>query len=60
MIIILIHLVVYGQFKRDEIGGDDNLTDGDNHIPNNSPSFKYKSSIITDRNGVKIAVPLKH
>ena len=25
----------------------------------NTPSFKYKSSFITDRNGVKIAVPLK-
>ena len=31
-----------------------------NHISNNSSSFKYKSSIITNRNGVKIVVPLKH
>ena len=46
------------QFKRDKIGGDDNLTVDDNHIPNNLSSFKYKSSFITDRNSVKIAVPL--
>ena len=48
------------QFKRDEIEGDVNLTVDDNHIPNNLPSFKYKSSFITNRNGVKIAVPLKY
>ena len=36
------------------------MTVDDNHIPNNSSSFKYKSSFITDRNGVKIAVPLKY
>ena len=48
------------QFKRDEIEGDDNLTVDANHIPNNSSSFKYKSSFITNRNGVKIAVPLKY
>ena len=30
------------------------------HIPNNSSSFKNKSSLIADRNGVKIAVPLKY
>ena len=30
------------------------------HIPNNSSSFKKKSSLIADRNGVKIAVPLKY
>ena len=47
------------QFKRDEIEGDVDLTVDDNHIPNNSSSFKYKSSFITDRNGVKIDVPLK-
>ena len=41
------------QFKRDEIGGDDDLTVDAQHIPNNSPSFKYKSNFITDRNGVK-------
>ena len=29
-------------------------------IPNNSSLFKYKSSFITSRNGVKIAVPLKY
>ena len=44
------------QFKRDEIERD---VDG-NHIPNNSSSFKYKSSLITNKNGVKIAVPLKY
>ena len=48
------------QFKRDEIGGDNNLTVDDNHLPNNSSSFKYKSCFITDRNGVKITVPLKY
>ena len=48
------------QFKRDEIEGNANLSDDANHIPNNSSSSKYKSSFITDRNGVKIAVPLKH
>ena len=48
------------QFKRYEIEGDVNLTIDDNHIPNNSSSFKYKSSFITNRNGVKIVVPLKY
>ena len=47
------------QFKRDEIE-DVDLTVDNNHIPNKSSSFKYKSSFITDRNGVKIAVPLKY
>ena len=46
--------------KRDEIEGNDDLTVGANHIPNNSSLFKYKSSLITNRNGVKIAVPLKY
>ena len=48
------------QFKRDEIGGDDDLTVDVQHIPNNSPSFTYKLSFITDRNGAKRAVPLKY
>ena len=48
------------EFKRDEIEGDVDLTLDDDHIPNNSSSFKYKSSFITNRNGVKIAVPLKY
>ena len=48
------------QFKRNEIEGDVDLTVDAQHIPNNSSSFKYKSSFITDRNGVKIAVPLKY
>ena len=48
------------QFKRDEIEGDVDLTIDGNHIPNNSSSFKYKSSLITNRNGVKIAVILKY
>ena len=30
------------QFKRDEIEGNVDLTVDDNHIPNNSSSFKYK------------------
>ena len=46
------------QFKRDKIEDADLTVDG-NHIPNNSSSFKYKSSLITNRNGLKIAVPLK-
>ena len=48
------------QFKRYEIEGDVDLTLGTNHIPNNSSSFKYKSNFITNRNGVKIVLPLKH
>ena len=48
------------QFKRDEIEGDVDLTVDAQHIPNNSSSFKYESSFITNRNGVKIAVPLKY
>ena len=48
------------QFKREEIEGDVDLTVDDNHIPNKSSSFKYKSSFITDRNNVKIAVLLKY
>ena len=46
------------QFKRDEIEGDVDLTVNAQHIPNNSSSFKYKSSFITNRNGVKIVVSL--
>ena len=48
------------QFKRDEIEENVNLTVDNNHIPDNSSSFKYKSSLITNRNGVKIAVSLKY
>ena len=48
------------EFKRDEIEGDVNLTVDRNHIPNNSSSFKYRSNLITNRNGVKIAVLLKY
>ena len=49
------------QFKRDEIEGNVDLTvDNNNNIPNNSSSYKYKSSLITNRDGVKIAVPLKY
>ena len=44
--------------KIDEIEDVDLTVDG-NHIPNNLSSFKYKSSLITNRNDVKIAVPLK-
>ena len=43
------------QFKRDEIEGNNNLSVDHDHIPNNSSSYKYKSSLIT-RNGAKIAV----
>ena len=48
------------QFKRDEIERDVHLTVDNQHIPNNSSSFKHKSSLITNRNGVKIVVPLKY
>ena len=48
------------QFKRDEIEGNVDLTVNANHIPNNLSSYKYKSSLITNRNGIKIAVPLKY
>ena len=48
------------QFKRGEIEGNVDLTFDANHIPNNSLSFKYKSSFITNRNCVKIVVPLQY
>ena len=48
------------QFKRDEIEGDVDLTDDGNHISNRPSSFKYESSLITNRKGVKIAVLLKY
>ena len=48
------------QFKRDEIRGDFDLTVDAEHISNISSPFKYKSSFITNRNGAKIAVPLKY
>ena len=48
------------QFKRDEIEMDIDLTVNAQHIPNNLSSFKYKSSFITNKNGVKIVVPLKY
>ena len=48
------------QFKKDEIEGDFDLTVDNTNIPNNLSSFKYISSLITNRNGVEIALPLKH
>ena len=48
------------QFKRDEIEENVDLTVDANHIPDNLSSFKYKSSFITNRDNVKIAVPLKY
>ena len=48
-------------FKRDKIVNNAHVTNDDN-----SPSFKYKASIIGNtgnngiKNGVKIAVPLKY
>ena len=53
---MLIILILQG----DEIEGDVDLTVDDSHIPNKSSSHKYKSSLITNRNGVKIVVPLKY
>ena len=43
-------------FKRDEIERDIS----GNHISNSSSSFKYKSSLATNRNGVRIVLPLKY
>ena len=48
------------QLERDEIGGDNDLTVDAQHIRNNSSSFNYKSSFISNKNGAKIAVPLKY
>ena len=49
------------QFKGDEIKENEDLTvDANTHIPNNLSSYEYKSCLITNRNGVKIAVPLKY
>ena len=39
---------------------DADLTLDDDHVPNNSSSFKYKASFVTNRNGAKIAVTLKY
>ena len=47
-------------FKRDNIEEDADLAVNAQNIPNNSSSFKYKSSFITNRTGAKIAVPLKY
>ena len=47
------------QFKWDEIERNVDLTVDADHIPNNSSSYKYKSSLISNRNGAKIAVSLK-
>ena len=41
------------QFKRDEIEGNVDLTVSTDHIPNNSSSYTYKSSFITNRNNCK-------
>ena len=37
------------QFKRDEMAENLNLTVDNNHIPDNSSSFKYRVSLITKR-----------
>ena len=39
---------------------DADLTLDDDHVPNNSSSFKYKASFVTNRNGAKTAVTLKY
>ena len=46
--------------KRDEIEGNVDLAVDDNHVPNNLSSFKYKSNFITNKDGLKIVVPLKY
>ena len=48
------------QFKRVGIDEDFDLTVDDNGFPNNLSLFNYKLNLITNRNGVKIAVQLKH
>ena len=48
------------QFKKNEIEADIDLTVNAQHIPNNSSIFKYKSSFITNRDDVKIAISLKY
>ena len=59
--IILIYLVVYGVFRRDEIANNADVSNDDN-----ASSFKYKAKIVGNteddgrKNGVKIAVPLKY
>ena len=58
-VIILILQEVEGNL-RDEIEEDVDLALDDDHMPNNSLSFKYKWSFITNRNVVKTAVPLKY
>ena len=41
------------QFKRDEIEGNvEGITVDGHHMPNNSSPFRYKSSLITNRNNV--------
>ena len=44
------------QFKRDKIGGNVDLTVVGDHMPNNSLSFKYKSSFITSKIKSKISI----
>ena len=48
------------QFTTNEIEGNVDLTVDGNHISNNLLSLKYKSNVTTNRNGVKVAVPLKY
>ena len=48
------------QYKRDEIEGHVNLTVNAQHFLDNLSSFKYKSSFITNRNSVKIVIPVKY
>ena len=48
------------QFTTNEIEGNVDLTVDGNHISNNLLSLKYKSNLTTNRNGIKVAVPLKH
>ena len=48
------------QFKTNEIEGNVDLTVDGNHISNNLSSFKCKSNLTANRNGVKVAVPLKY
>ena len=50
----------FWQFKRNKREIDVDLTVDVNHIPNNLSSFIYKSSLITNSSGLKIAVLLKY
>ena len=54
---ILIHLVVYGVFRRDEIANDADVSNDDNST---KQVLLVIRKTVEKKNGVKIAVPLKY